>query len=111
MYKIEKFLIDMKYKKVREYDSGVIVYSDADQEYEYVTEIVLFTKHDPIAYEITIRNPFAITVDSLHKYSKKFWQTKTSTHRYIAKDYVSYAKDMLEWFKEQVPDPWEEVKE
>ena len=37
MYKIEKFLLDHNFKKIKKYISGVIVYSDAEQEYEYET--------------------------------------------------------------------------
>lgn len=109
MYKIEKFLIEHKFKKVREYDSGVIVYSDAEQEYEYETDIAIFTKHDPLVFEIIIRNPYVLTLSSNNTYGKKFWKDNTKVYKVLAEDYVEYIRQTYEWLQE-VENPWEEAE-
>ena len=110
MFKIEKFLLGHKFKKVREYESGVIVYSDIEEEYEYVTEASIYTKHEPPVYEIMIRNPFAMIVASNHDYDKKFWKDQIKTHKFFAEECVKFTENIYNWLKEEVKDPWEIVE-
>jgi len=111
MFKIEKFLLDHKFKKVKEYESGVIVYDDADEEYEYITEVAVFTTHEPLVYEVMTRNPYAVTLNSRHNYSKKFWKEEVKTYQCLAKDHIEYAENTFNWLKNEVENPWEEVNE
>ena len=110
MYKIEKFLIDHKFKKVREYNSGVIVYDDRDQEREYNTEVAIFTKHDPLIYEIVIISPYSVNLQNNKNYDEEYWKDQIETHKCLAEDHVDYAKGMHEWLKEEVQDPWEVIE-
>ena len=107
MYKIEKFLIEHKFKKVKEYDSGVIVYSDAEQECEYETEVAIFIKHNPLIFEVTIRSPYALTLSSNNTYDKKFWKDNTKVYKALAEDHVKYVRQMYEWLINEVKEPWE----
>ena len=107
MYKIEKFLIEHKFKKVREYDSGVIIYSDAEQEYEYEIDVAIFTKQDPLVFEVIIRNPYALTLSSNNTYDKKFWKDNTKVYKALTEDYVKYVKQAYEWLISEVKNPWE----
>ena len=109
MYKIEKFLLDHKFEKVREYSSGVIVYSDSEQEWEYTTEVAIFTKHNPLVYEVIIRNPYALTLSSNNTYDKRFWKDNTKVYKALAEDHVDYVRQTYEWLINEVKDPWEEI--
>ena len=111
MYQIEKFLLDHNFKKVREYDSGVIVYGNAEEELEYNTEVAVFTKHHPLVYEIHIRNPYSVYLESNKDYDDKFWEEKLDTHKCLVEDQVEYAKTIYEWLKNKVKDPWKEATE
>ena len=105
MYKIEKFLLDHKFKKKREWESGVIVYSDIEEEREYNTEVALYTRKDPKIWEITIFNPFAVCLGSYRTdYDKDNF---IKTHKCLAEDQVDYAFDTKEWLDE-LENPWEE---
>ena len=107
MFKIEKHLLDNHFKKVREYESGVIVYSDAEWEDEYTTEVALFTKKDPLVWEMTIYNPFGITFGSYKKdYDEK---NILETHRVLTEDFVRYSFYSKEWL-ERLENPWEELE-
>ena len=44
MYKIEKFLLDHKFKLEKEWDSGVNVYTNIDIEPAYVVEVAIYTE-------------------------------------------------------------------
>lgn len=108
MYKIEKFLLDNKFKKVREYDSGVIVYSDIDEENEYVTSVALYTKRKPQIWEITIGNPFAVVLGSYRDNYDK--EDMIKTHKCLTEGQVNFAFDVKEWLSE-VENPWGQVEE
>jgi len=105
MYKIEKFLIEHKFKKVREYDSGVIVYSDAEEELEYTTEVVIFTNKK--IWEIAIHNPYAMNLQGYKDYEEDSF---IEIHKALAVDHVDYAFGFKKWLEEQVKDPWEAVE-
>ena len=110
MYKIEKFLLDHNFKKIKKYISGVIIYSDAEQEYEYETEVAIFTKHDPLVFEVTIRSPYALTLSSNNIYSKRFWKDNTKVYKALAEDHVDYVRQTYEWLINEVKNPWEVVE-
>lgn len=105
MYSIEKFLLDNKFKKTREYDSGVIVYSNAEEELEYTTEVVIFTSRK--IWEIAIHNPYAMNLQGYKDYDKENF---IEIHKALAVDHVDYAFGFKKWLEEQVPDPWEVVE-
>lgn len=108
MYKIEKQLLDNHFKKVREYDSGVVVYSNEEGEYEYTVEVALFTdkcsRHQRV-WEITVFNPYGVTLGSYREFDK---EAILDNHRVFSDDHVDYSFNFYNWLKE-IEDPWSTV--
>ena len=109
MYKIEKFLLDHKFKLEKEWDSGVNVYTNIDIEPAYVVEVAIYTEKcekNKFLWEATIYNPYGITLGSYRTVDKKACR---KTHRLLSDDHVDYAFGFEEWLKE-IDNPWEVIK-
>ena len=109
MYKIEKFLLDHGFKKKKLWDSGVVVYTNIDDEPPYVVDVAIWTdackRHQRI-WEAMVHNPYGITLSSSNKYDEEAYK---DTHRVLSDDHVEYAFSFQEWLLE-IENPWEEVE-
>ena len=105
MYKIESILLSWGFKKIKEYDSGVIVYSDKEDGDLYSSEVALFTKRDPKTWEITIWNPYSVTLSPTTLYDRKeFLKTQSALNQ----DYINATFNIYDNLK-SIEDPWSEV--
>ena len=112
MYKIEKFLIEHKFKKSKEYDSGVVVYTNIDDEPPYVIDVAIWTdacKRHQRVWEATVYNPYGVTLSSYTKYDKDDEEACKDTNRALSDDHVECAFRFLEWLQE-VENPWEIIE-
>ena len=104
MFKIEKFLLDLGFVLESEYPSGVKVYSDAEGIGEH--KVVLYTKHDPLTWEIECNYPYFIyCTDRI-----------TPKRRKLIKEHQALLKDSIEGMLilqkdlKDIDNPWEEVE-
>ena len=105
MYKIESVLLSWGFKKIKEYESGVIVYSDKEQGDLYTSEVALFTHREEKVWEITIYDPYSMTLSSTKDYDKK---DKLKTQQVLQQDYVDCSFNIYDNLK-SIEDPWSEV--
>ena len=109
MYKIEQFLLEHGFKKKKQWDSGIVVYTNVDEEPPYVIDVAIWTdackRHQRI-WEATVYNPYGITLSSCNKYDEEAYK---DTHRVLSDDHVEYAFGFQEWLLE-IENPWEEVE-
>ena len=102
MYNIEGVLLRWGFKKIKEYDSGVIVYSDRHQEDLYSSEVALFTCKDPKVWEITIHNPYSLTLLSYREQDRK---EMLDSQLALIQDYVDCSFNIYDNLK-TIEDPW-----
>ena len=104
MYKIEKFLLEHGFKKIKEYASDVRLYSDAEQEWEYEIEVAIFANRK--IWEISVHNPYAIILQGYKDYKEDDYR---ETQKLLAEDITWYSFKFKKWLEEQVKDPWEDI--
>ena len=106
MFKIEKYLLTHKFKKEKEYGSGAIVYTNKDIDPEYEITVTLFTKHDPICWEVYFDNPYGILLTS---YKDSDPKQKAENIRVFTEDLIRSAYYFEKRLK-GIGNPWEEVE-
>lgn len=109
MYKIEKFLLEHGFKKKKLWDSGIVVYTNMDEEPSYVIDVAIWTdacKRHQRVWEATVYNPYGVTLSSYNKYDEEDYK---DTHRALSDDHVECAFRFQEWLQE-VENPWEIIE-
>ena len=107
MYNIERMLQEMGFILDREYSSGVRVYSDVRKGREFTSEVALFTKKEPKVFEVSVINPYNVTLMGHREYD---YLRLIDTHKILAERAVEYAAalrdnlNILEPFEEWNPD-------
>lgn len=105
MFKIEKYLLDHEFKKEKEYASGVVVYTNKDVDPEYEVTVSLFTKHNPICWEVYFNNPYGV---HLMSYKDSDASQKAENIRAFTEDLIRSAFYFEKRLK-GIENPWEEI--
>ena len=107
MYRIEKSLLSWGFSLKKTYKrSGVLVYTNKNYEPLYEVEVALYTQHVPKVWELTIYNPYSITLSSYRNEDEK---DVTECQKSLIDDYVESAFEYKKLLKEIV-DPFEEAE-
>lgn len=107
MYKIERFLLDHKFKKKKEYDDGVTIYSDYRVGGEYITEVAVFAKR---AWELEVRSSQAVILRSSGGIgSDRDKEAYAGRMRMLADCQVEYAFHLKQWL-DAIENPWELIE-